>query len=120
MLINELSKRTGVPIPTLRYYESLGFYKGLVDNTVKTNNYRCYEEDLVDKIALIREAKEVGFTLAEIKFLLESWKDNKLTIADKVNLFNAKISEVNLKIRQLEQVKDSLVKTVEDIKNGDC
>ena len=120
MLINELSKRTGVAIPTLRYYESLGFYKGLVDQTVKTNNYRNYEEDLVEKIALIREAKEVGFTLAEIKFLLESWNDDKLTTADKVNFFTAKISEVNFKIRQMEQVKDRLVKTLQDIENGVC
>jgi len=120
MLINELSKRTGVSIHTLRYYENLGFYKGTVDETVKTNNYRNYEEDVVDKIALIREAKEVGFTLAEIKFLLESWNDNKLTIAEKVNFFTAKIKEVNIKIHQLEQVKCRLVKTLQDIEHGDC
>ncbi len=40
MFINELSKRTGVAIPTLRYYENFGLFKGVTDETVTTNNYK--------------------------------------------------------------------------------
>lgn len=101
MLINELAKRTGVSIHTLRYYENLGFFKGVVNEAVKTNQYRNYEETTVGKIALIKEAKEVGFTLAEIKFLLESWADYKLSTADKVAVFAAKINEIDSKIDHL-------------------
>src|SRR5688572_1613486 len=105
MLINELAKRTGVSIHTLRYYENLGFFKGVVNEAVKTNQYKNYEESLVGKVALIKEAKEVGFTLAEIKFLLESWTDDKLSMVDKVAIFNTKISEIDSKIGHLRRVK---------------
>ncbi|MES2516261.1 MAG: hypothetical protein V4580_19050 [Bacteroidota bacterium] len=52
-------------------------------STVKTNQYRNYEESIVSKIALIKDAKQVGFTLAEVKFLPDSWADDKLNTADK-------------------------------------
>jgi MerR family copper efflux transcriptional regulator len=120
MLINELAKRTGVSIHTLRYYENLGFFRGLSNEIVKTNNYKDYDESLVDKIALIKEAKEVGFTLAEIKFLLESWSDDKMSTADKMAIFTAKIKEIDLRIDQLKQVKNKLVKTRKDIESGEC
>ena len=120
MLINELAKRTGVSIHTLRYYENFGFFTGQINQEVKTNNYRNYEESLVEKIALIKEAKEVGFTLSEIKFLLHSWSDNSLSVAKKREIFTSKIREVDLKIAQLKQVKNRLIKTVKDIEKGDC
>jgi MerR family copper efflux transcriptional regulator len=120
MLINELAKRTGVSIHTLRYYENLGLFQGAVDLSVKTNNYKNYDENLVDQISLIKDAKDVGFTLAEIKFLLESWTDEKLKTADKISIFRAKINEIDLKITQFKKVKGKLIKTIKDIENGDC
>ncbi len=120
MLINELAKRTGVSIHTLRYYENLGFFKGVVNEAVKTNQYRNYEENIVSKIALIKDAKEVGFTLAEVKFLLESWTDDKLGKAEKTAIFTAKINEIDSKIHHLQRVKTKLIETIKDIENGDC
>ena len=120
MLINELAKRTGVSIHTLRYYEKLGLFKGEVDDAVKSNNYKNYEESLIEQIALIKEAKQVGFTLAEIKFLFDSWADSKLKTADKKAIFDAKINEIDHKIAQLKQVKRGLIKTLKDIEIGDC
>ena len=43
MLINELSKRTGVSVHTIRYYENLGLIQGVTDINVKTNNYKNYD-----------------------------------------------------------------------------
>lgn len=120
MLINELAKRTGVSIHTLRYYENLGFFKGVVNEAVKSNQYRNYDESIVGKIALIKEAKEVGFTLAEIKILLQSWTDDKLSTADKAAVFTAKINEIDNKIDHLRRVKKKLIETLKDIENGEC
>ena len=72
MLISELAKRTDVTIHTLRYYENYGLFSGEKDETVKTNNYKHYDESLIEKVQLIKEAKEIGFTLSEIKGLLDS------------------------------------------------
>ncbi|MEM7552345.1 MAG: MerR family transcriptional regulator [Bacteroidota bacterium] len=120
MLISELAKRTGLTIHTLRYYENYGLFKGTVDEAVKTNNYKQYDEKLVEKIQLIKEAKEIGFTLSEIKDLLDSWFTNQLSIERKIEVLNAKINEIDSRIRQLKFVRKFLVDGIEDVKKGDC
>lgn len=120
MLISELSKRTGVSIHTLRYYENFGLFKGVSDENVKTNNYKQYDEGLVEKIELIKEAKEIGFTLSEIKQLLDSWYSKRLSIEKKVEILQVKITEIDTKIRNLKQVKKYLVKGIKDVENGNC
>lgn len=120
MLINELSKRTGLSIHTLRYYENYGLFKGTADEKVKTNNYKHYDESLVEKIELIIEAKEIGFTLSEIKDLLDSWFNKRLSVEKKVDILESKVKEIDAKIRQLKQVRKFLVDGIVDVKNGDC
>jgi len=120
MLINELSKRTGVAIPTLRYYENFGLFKGEVNENIKTNNYKDYDESILEKVEMIKEAKEAGFTLAEIKKLLESWYNKSLSTDNKVEIIQHKINEVDEKIRQLKKVKKLLTECIGAIKNGDC
>lgn len=120
MLINELSKRTGLAIGTLRYYESNGLFKGTTNEQVKTNNYKDYDESIIERIEVIIGAKEVGFTLAEIRNLLDSWYNNRLSTEKKIEAVVHKISEVDAKIKQLRQVKKLLLEAIKDIEKGDC
>jgi len=120
MLINELSKRTGVPIATLRYYENYGLFKGVSNEKVKTNNYKEYDESIIEKMEMIKGAKEAGFTLSEIKKLLESWFNKRLSIDKKVEVVNNKITEIDLKIHQLNEVRKLLLDCIVDIKGGGC
>ncbi len=120
MLINELSKRTGLSIHTLRYYENYGLFRGVSVEKVKTNNYKNYDESLVEKIEIIKGAKEAGFTLSEIKNLLDSWYNKRLSIGKKIEVVNNKINEIDAKVRQLKQVKKLLVEAIKDIENGYC
>ena len=80
MLINELSKRTGVSIHTLRFYENLGLIKGKTDEDVKSNQYKQYDEALVERINWIIASKKAGFTLAEINKLMQDWFSKNLTL----------------------------------------
>ena len=120
MLISELSKRTGLSIHTLRYYENYGLFAGERDETVMTNNYKQYDESLVEKIELIKEAKEIGFTLSEIKKLLDSWFNKLLSVEVKVEILESKIREIDGKILQLKQVRKFLIDGIDDVRNGDC
>lgn len=120
MLINELSKRTGLSIHTLRYYENYGLFCGITDEKVKTNNYKQYDEELVEKIELIKEAKEIGFTLSEIKKLLDSWHSKRLPIEKKVEILELKIKEIDTKVKQLKQVRKFLVDGITDVRHGNC
>ncbi len=120
MLISELAKQTGVAIHTLRYYENYGLFKGESDPNVKTNNYKQYDKILIEQIQLIKEAKEIGFTLSEIKKLLEDWFNDQLSEETKVKILKDKIKEIDSKIRQFKQVKKMLVDGIQDVKDGKC
>ena len=120
MLINALSKLTGVSIHTLRYYENFGLFKGVSDEKVSTNNYKQYDDSLVGKIELIKEAKEIGFTLSEIKKLLDSWYNKRFSAEKKIEIIKDKINEIDTKIRQLKQVKRLLLEGIKDIERGYC
>ena len=120
MLINELSTRTGLSKHTLRYYENYGLFNGVTDATVKTNNYKHYDESLVEKIELIKEAKEIGFTLSEIKELLDDWFGDQLSEKKKIDVLNSKIKEIDSKIEQFKHVKKMLIEGIQDVRDGKC
>ena len=67
MNIGQLSRRTGVPIDTVRYYEK---QRLLPPPTRSASGYRHYEADDVLRLNFIRRAKVLGFTLDEIRDLL--------------------------------------------------
>ena len=49
MLINELSKKTGVSAHTIRFYEKSGLIEGKQDESVKSNNYLHYDDVTIEK-----------------------------------------------------------------------
>jgi DNA-binding transcriptional MerR regulator len=120
MLINELSKRTGITAHTIRFYENKGLLQGQVDEAVKSNNYKHYDESHIERIEIIREAQEVGFTLAEIKNLLEKWYSGNFFKDDQLDFFDVKLKEIDSKINQLKQMKKRLEEVRKLIESGVC
>lgn len=120
MLINELSKRTGISIYTIRFYEKAGLIKGKRDENVKTNNYFHYDEESVEKLELVRDAKSVGFTISEISQLMDAWYNNKMTISDKLDVLEEKTKSIDAKINQLNEMKNLISEFRKDILNEDC
>jgi len=120
MLINELSKKTGVTIHTIRYYENLGLIQGVTDENVKSNNYKNYDDNVVERLEIIMEAKEVGFTLAEIRKLLSGWFEGANSKSDTIELFQTKIQEIEKKIKQFKQIKRRLEKVCQELENDEC
>jgi len=105
MLINELSKITGITIHTIRFYEKSQLIKGKRKEDVKTNNYFHYDDEIVDKLMLIKDAKSIGFTLSEIRQLLDAWYDNQFDLEKKISILDEKIISIDDKIKQLKQMK---------------
>ena len=65
--IGKVARGAGVPIDTVRYYER----EGLLEKPVRTSSgYRQYPPDAVARLQFIRQAKDLGFTLSEIRELL--------------------------------------------------
>lgn len=66
--IGALAQSAGVNVQTVRYYERRGF---LFPAGRKPSGYRLYDEESLKRLKFIRRAKEIGFTLVEIKELLD-------------------------------------------------
>ena len=120
MLINELSKKTGLSAHTIRFYERSGLIKGKRNPDISTNNYFHYDEDCIERLQLIRDAKSVGFTISEISNLIEAWYSEDFTIPQKIGLLDEKLTSIALKIDELEQMRELISEFKQSILEREC
>jgi len=120
MLINEISKKTGVTAHTIRFYEKYGLIKGKRNEQVKSNNYFHYDDEVVYKLELIRDAKAIGFSLSEIKQLIDAWYNNQLAVKDKLSVLDDKLKSIDEKIRQLKEVKKLIAEFKKEVEENNC
>lgn len=105
LTIGRLAQETGVGIETLRYYER----EGLIPAPARTaSGYRDYAPDMIQRVRVIKRAKELGFSLREIAALLSLRVDGSRTCADVRERATAKIAEIEDKRRQLKQMQIAL------------
>ncbi len=76
LTIGQLAKQIGVRTSTLRYYEAEGL---LMPNGRSPSGYRQYEETAVQRLRLIQRAQRLGFSLVEIRGLLQAWESGNLS-----------------------------------------
>ncbi len=120
MLINELAKRTGITAHTIRFYEKSGLIQGKRDEKVRSNNYFHYDEETVEKLELIKDAKSIGFTISEISNLMDAWYSNKMNKAEKLNVLKDKMQAINEKINQLIEMKQLIGEFMNTVENENC
>ncbi len=120
LLINELSKKINISIHTIRFYEKLNLFQGKKDNTKKSNNYTYYDDEVVEKLELISAAKSVGFTLSEIKELIDIWYSKQISKEEKIRILMQKSEAIDEKIKQLKQVKKQIVAFIKEVEEFDC
>lgn len=121
LTIGEVAKRAGVGVETVRFYER----KGLLEEPErKPSGYRQFDEEIVDRLRFIRRAKELGFTLKEIKELLSLKLDPSTTCADVKERAEGKIADIGAKIDSLKRMKRALVKVTKSCSGsgptGEC
>jgi MerR family mercuric resistance operon transcriptional regulator len=110
LTIGQLANRAGVGVETVRFYER----EGLLDEPARRGSgYRQYTENVVGRLRFIRRTKELGFTLKEIKELLSLRLDPSTTCADVRTRAQAKIADIEEKIRTLQRMKKALVKVTD-------
>lgn len=120
MLINELSKRTGITAHTIRFYEKSGLIKGVRDENVKSNNYFHYDEETVEKLELIRDAKAIGYTINEIAQLIDAWYSNKFSKDEKLAFLDEKLISLDQKIKDLKEMKRLISEYKKAVLSGEC
>lgn len=115
--IGEVAKRSEVGIETIRFYERQGL---LAEPTRRPSGYRQYDESVVARLAFIRNAKELGFTLVEIKELLGLWFDQNTKCEHVRQRAERKVENIEDKIRSLQKMKRALKKVISQCENRDA
>ena len=104
--IGQVARLAGVGVETVRFYER----QGLVEEPARrASGYRLYEEEVVARLRFIRRAKELGFSLREIGTLLNLRLDPDATRADVKRQVEAKVADIEVRIRDLERMREVLL-----------
>lgn len=96
MYIGEASKKTGLSIKAIRFYEKIG----LIRQLERKGRYRVYEETHIELLILIKEAKELGITLSKLQGVI---------VYNKGNVDWQKIK------RFLREIRQQLINDIQDI-----
>ena len=105
LLIGDLSTRTGVTTPTIRYYERIGL---LPSPARSTAGYRRYSDSAVEELRFIRKAQALGFSLDEIGAILRISRSGKAPCAHVLSLSHQHLAAVDERIRQLRAFRRQL------------
>ncbi len=99
--ISEVIKQTGLPASTLRYYEEIG----LITPTGRKSRRRQYDESVLQRLALIQTAQQAGFTLAELRLLLNNVESADARNSEWRELVSRKQAEMEQRIREINRMK---------------
>ncbi|WP_316777009.1 MerR family transcriptional regulator [Pedobacter antarcticus] len=116
-LISQLSKETGIPIGTIRFYEKTGLFTGETKKEITTNKYIYYGEEVIEKLRFIQMAKAVGFTLSEIKEVIDVWYKKEISKPAQIDVLNRKLVQVEEKIQELKAIKKQIALCKFNIEN---
>ena len=101
----EVAERAGVNVETLRFYERKGI---LPEPPRRASGYRDYPPETVERVRFIKRAQELGFSLREVRELLELRQTGRGKAGRVRKVAEAKLEEIEHKIRDLEAMKRSL------------
>ncbi len=108
MQIGELAKKSGLSIDTIRFYEKKGLL-GSVLMERKSNNYREYSDESLERLLLIQQGKRLGFTLTEIHELVKDLESAQLTDTKKRSIIQQKLEQIDERIQELKTMKTYLL-----------
>ena len=109
MKIGEVAKAAGIGIDAVRFYERQGL---IPEPARQASGYRVYSPDVVLSLRFIRRAKALGFSLKEISELLSIETAAHATAADVKKLAEAKLADLEDRIRGLQRMRRALKKAV--------
>jgi DNA-binding transcriptional MerR regulator len=113
--IGELSQRTGVKVPTIRYYEQIG----LLPPPPRTEGQqRRYSEGVVARLNFIRHARDLGFEIEAVRELLAMSAQPDRSCAEVDQITRRHLSEVDRRIGQLVALRAELHRMLEECGHG--
>ncbi|MEN3177673.1 helix-turn-helix domain-containing protein [Gluconobacter sp. OJA] len=113
--IGKLSAETGVKIPTIRYYEQIGL---LPEPERSKGGQRVYTKATLERLSFIRHARELGFSLDDIRELtaLSESPNESCEVVDSIAM--RQLNEVRKRIRRLKALEDELERMLDQCSGG--
>ncbi|APG83816.1 MerR family transcriptional regulator [Sinorhizobium americanum] len=118
--IGDLSRRTGVKIPTIRYYEQMGL---IAAPERSEGNQRRYEKRQFERLAFIRHARDLGLSIEAIRELLALSEHSERPCGEADRIASEHLASVREKIARLTKLEQELERIVAchgDHTIGDC
>jgi Cu(I)-responsive transcriptional regulator len=105
MNIGQAAKASGVSAKMIRYYESIG----LIEPVHRTDaGYRIYDDQDVHTLRFISRARDLGFSVDDMRELLALWRDRERASADVKAIALAHVEILEEKARALQQMSETL------------
>jgi DNA-binding transcriptional MerR regulator len=118
--IGDLSRQTGTKVQTIRYYEQIG----VMPEPVRTaGGQRRYGQAQLDRLAFVRHGRELGFSLKQIRELLELSDRTNYRCAEADRIAWENLREVRRRIKSLSALEEELERMVAECDGGqirDC
>jgi len=105
--IGQLSKQTGVKVPTIRYYEQVG----LLESAGRTGgNQRRYDQTGVERLGFIKHARDLGFPIETITALIDLQQHPDRSCKEATDIAKDQLDDVREKLRRLTALEAELVR----------
>ncbi len=109
--IGEVSKRSGVGVEALRFYEK----GGLLDRPSRTyGGYRVYGEEVLERLTFIKRAQALGFSLDEIKRIIADARKGESPCDEVREIVRRRMAELDERMRELRRHRKELKSTLEE------
>ncbi|OEZ90499.1 HTH-type transcriptional regulator HmrR [Janthinobacterium sp. HH106] len=118
--IGQLASAAEIPAATIRYYEKIGL---LASPSRSGSNYRQYGNDDLDRLTFVRRARDIGFTIDQVRSLLSFSDQQNGDCCTVTALTENHLAVVEQKIADLLLLKDRLTSLLASCKGGlvsDC
>ncbi|WP_274629757.1 MerR family transcriptional regulator [Arvimicrobium flavum] len=107
--IGDMARRSGVKVPTIRYYEQMG----LLDAAERSEgNQRRYEKAELDRLVFIKHARDLGLTIDAIRDLLDLSGHPDKPCAKADSIASERLAQVRDKIARLRRLEAELERIV--------
>ncbi|TPG60775.1 MerR family transcriptional regulator [Ewingella americana] len=114
MRIGELCAKAELPKDTVRYYERQGLLEKIPQPN-GSNNYKVYSAVDLQRLKMIKHAKMLGFTLAEISDVLAVWVEDRFTVVQKQACLQRKLEQLEDKEKALAELRSGLINALNKI-----
>lgn len=103
--IGELARAAAIPVSTIRFWER----KGLLRPDGRTGaNYRWYGPEALRRVRFIRSAQSVGFTLGDVRALLELRDGHAARCEEVRDLLERRLAEIERRVEELQGLHETL------------